>query len=558
MKESNEEELIQNDLNENNIIDEGVNEVSSKYSSSIPETASNKIFDSIVRIQFNGFIGTGFLIQIKTKLKLIRFLLTCNHVIEQKHVDSKTKIKIFYGNKNFESSKDIILDNNQRFIKCFEQPIDITVIQILNSDYIGYDKYLIPDYNYKTGYNNYVNKKFYLAGYPIFKSNYKGERHICSGTIISTKNSFEFKHTLDTHSGSSGSPLCLIDEQAVIGIHKKGNKKTGYNYGTFIGIILDYLSEQKIEEDKVDDFITIPKLLEGFQEVGKYFINDKKRIIEKSIPPYKLFKFSTFEEYNNNLVDFHNHISECYKIQNEEKFNINMEKLIQFLNKEKILIHYANKDEFIDNEKLLNLLMEINNRKSIDDNLLDIIIDILYNENTQYLKKLSYFIAILMKKLNSYTFLDEKNCILEFEENINISDLKKLEKEKNQIILINNFIIVEKKVDSFFTGLFNTVDSFRKIIRKMLEYEYQVKILINYNFKKNNIPNCFKNLEGKNYIFPPFSFYKVMNVEINSNNNSGTITLNSVGRKEILENNENIKNGLTYNIDENIIEIKKI
>ena len=264
------------------------------------------------------------------------------------------------------------------------------------------------------------------------------------------------------------------------------------------------------------------------------------------------------EEYNKNLVDFHNHLSECYKVQNEENFNFNIEKLIQFLNKEKMLIHYANKDEFIDNEKLLGLLMEINNIKSIDGTLLNIIIDILYNENIQYLEMISYFIAILMKKLNSYTFLDEKNCILEYEENINIADLKKLEKAKNQIILINNFIRVEKKADSFFTGLFNAVGSVKKILRKMLEYEYLVKILINYNYKENNVPNCFKNLEDKNYIFPPFSFYKVMNVEINSNNNSGTITLNSVGRKEILENNENIKNGLTYNIDENIIEIKKI
>ena len=47
-----------------------------------------------------------------------------------------------------------------------------------------------------------------------------------------------------------------------------------------------------------------------------------------------------------------------------------------------------------------------------------------------------------------------------------------------------------------------------------------------------------------------------MNVEINSNNNSGTITLNSLGRKEILENNDNLKNGLIYNIVENNIEIK--
>ena len=557
MKESNEEELILNDLKENIFIDEGENEVSSKYSSSIPESASNKIFDSIVRIEFNGFIGTGFLIQIKTKLKLIRFLLTCNHVIEQKHVDSKTKIKIFYGNKFNESSTEIILDNNQRFIKCFEQPIDITVIQILISDYIGCDKYLIPDYNYKEGYDNYVNKRFYLAGYPIFESKYKGERHICSGTINAVKNSFEFKHTLDTHSGSSGSPLCLIDEQTVIGIHKRGNKKSGYNYGTFIGVILDYLSEQKIEENMEDNSITIPKLLEGFQEVGKSLINNKIREIQKSIPPYKLFKFSTLEEYNKNLVDFHNRISECYKSLNEENFVINIEKVIQFLNKEKILIHYAHKDEFIDKERLLALLMEINNRENIDQDLLNIIIDILYSENIQYLEMISYFIAILMMKLNSYTFLDEKNCILEFEEFINISDLKKLENSKNEIILINNFIIVEKKVDSFFSGLFNAVDSFKKILRKMLEYEYKVKILINYNYKENNIPNCFKNSEDNNYIFPPFSFYKVMNVEINSYNNSGIITLNNVGRKEILENNDNIKNGLTYNIDENIIEIKK-
>ena len=262
------------------------------------------------------------------------------------------------------------------------------------------------------------------------------------------------------------------------------------------------------------DNFTIPKLLEGIQEVGKILINDKKKKIQESIPPYKLFKFFTLEEYKNKkLFDFHNHISECYKIHNEEKFNINMGKLIQFLNKEKILIHYANKDDFINTNELLSLLMQINNKEIIDRRLLNILIDILYTENNQYLEMISYFVAILMMKLNSYSFLDEKNCILEFEEFISIGDLKKLESLKNQIIFINNFIKIEKKVDSFFTGLFNAFDSFTKIIRKVLEYEYKVKILINYNYKENNIPNCFKNLEEDNYyIFPPFSFFQVMNV----------------------------------------------
>ena len=560
MKEKNEEELIQNDLNDNNFLNEGEDEVFSKYSRSIPETASNKIFDSIVRIEFDNCIGTGFLVQIKTKLKIIRFLLTCNHVIEQKHVESKTIIKIFYGNKRYEFSKDIILDKDQRFIKCFEKPIDITIIQILNNDDIGYNKYLIPDYNYKKGYNIYLNGNFYLGGYPIFKSNYVKERHICSGKIKSIYNNYEFIHTLDTFAGSSGAPLCLIDDQTVIGIHKKGNKSTGDNYGTFIGFILDYCSIQEIEEDEVDNSISIPKLFDALVEVGKFYFDANKERMKESLNPINitLLKFFTLEEYNKNIIGFHNIISQHYKTQNEENFNINIEKLINFLNKEKIVIYDSNNKKICFNSDIfLSQLMNLkSNEKIINDSLLENINNLLFSENKKILENISYFIAKVMIKLNSYPFLDEKNCILEFEEFMNINYLKRLKNSINQIIFISNFIKVEKKINTFFSGLFNKIDSFKKIVRKLLDFEYKIKILINYNYKENNIPTCFKNLEDNNYIFPPFSFFKVMNVEINSNNNSGTISLNSVGRKEILENNDNLKNGLIYNIVENNIEIK--
>jgi hypothetical protein len=146
--------------------------------------------------------------------------------------------------------------------------------------------------------------------------------------------------------------------------------------------------------------------------------------------------------------------------------------------------------------------------------------------------------------------------VFEFEEFMNISDLKKIKRSTNQIIFIKNFIKVEKKVDSFFSNLFDGIDSFKKIIRKIFDFQYKVKILINYNQRENNIPTCFKNSEDEKYMFPPFSFFKVMNVEIKNSNNSGTISLNNVGRKEILENKDNLRNGLIYNINENIIEIK--
>ena len=561
MKEKEEDDLIQEDLIEDNFLDEGEDEVFSKYSRSIPESASNKIYNSIVRIELDNCIGTGFLIRIKTKLKIIRFLLTCNHVIEQKQVDSKSNIKIFYGYKKYESCKDIILDPDQRFIKCFPKPIDITIIQILNSDYIGgEERYLIPDYNYKNGYNIYLNGNFYLAGYPIFKSKNTGERHICSGKIKSINNNYEFMHTLDTSSGSSGAPLCLMDDLTVIGIHKKGNKLTGYNYGTFIGIILDYCSKQEIEEDEVDNSLSIPKIFDAFVEVGKYYINMEKDKIQDSLKTVviMLFKFYTLDEYNNSIFGFHNIISNHYKNQNEENFDNNIEKLMNFLNKENIVIHCADNKKIDFNKNLfLSQLMELkNNDKIIDQSLLENINDLLYNENKQILENISYFIAKVMMILNSYPFLDEKSCILQFEEFMNINYLKKLKNSENQIIFINRFIKVEKKKNNFFSGFLDGVDSFKKIIRKLFDYEYKIKILIDYKYNENNIPICFKNVEDDKYIFPPFSFFKLMNIEINSNNNSGTIFLKSIGRKEILENNDNLKNGLIYNIDENNIEIK--
>ena len=64
-----------------------------------------------------------------------------------------------------------------------------------------------------------------MAGYPNVLNNL-GERHIPSGLINVIKN-FEFEHSLDTREGSSGSPVCLVDNQLVIGIHKGGNKKVG-------------------------------------------------------------------------------------------------------------------------------------------------------------------------------------------------------------------------------------------------------------------------------------------------------------------------------------------
>ena len=71
------------------------------------------------------------------------------------------------------------------------KPYDVTFVEILKEDKIGEDKFLVPDFSYKNGYNFYANEKnyFYLAGYPQ-----NNERSISSGNIIEIFEEPEFEH----------------------------------------------------------------------------------------------------------------------------------------------------------------------------------------------------------------------------------------------------------------------------------------------------------------------------------------------------------------------------
>ena len=180
--------------------------------------------------------------KIKIREFQLKFLLTNCHVLSLDYVNAKKSITIYFGKKENEIANVITLDQNQRFIKCFED-YDVTVIEIFENDFtIQEINYLNPDYNYINGFGYYIGQNIYLAGYPSVK-NTIGERYISSGKIkeINKKEVFKFYHTLDTRSGSSGSPICLIENQFVIGIHKSGSKILNLNMGTFIGIIINEL-----------------------------------------------------------------------------------------------------------------------------------------------------------------------------------------------------------------------------------------------------------------------------------------------------------------------------
>jgi len=281
---------------------ERINEKSTNHALPISESSSKTLFNSIVRINLtlnedNLFNGTGFFIKLRLKEKIGKFLITCNHIINESIVFEKKVIKLYYGKINKEKKLEIKLDINERYIKCFDEPLDVTLVEIIEKDNIREEKFLMPDFSYKNGFDFYKNKNnyYYLAGYPQNNLN-ENERSISSGKIINILDNSEFEHSLDTGPGNSGSPICLASSLLVVGIHKQGHKTKPINFGTFLGYILDILEKEKNfkelnnekKEEIMEDIGSLEKNIKEKKISDKYLnISQLKNI--KSINIIKKF-----------------------------------------------------------------------------------------------------------------------------------------------------------------------------------------------------------------------------------------------------------------------------
>ena len=256
------------------------------------------LYDSIVRIEstFKGeqFIGNGFFIKLSLKSNMKYFLMTCCHIIKERFVEEKINIKLYYVNSNEEKEIIINLDKDERFIKCFEKPIDVTLIEIIEKDKIKEDKFLLPDLNYKNGFSYYKNNYIYLVSYPKIDSN-KNERNISSGQIINILNKSEFEHSIHGEYGNSGSPICLVNNLLIVGINKEDNKSKQINYGTFIGYILDNIDNEMENNDKC---LHKTKLLKNIK--SKYIINILFSYMDEKIK-LKIIKYNKFLKRVNNI-----------------------------------------------------------------------------------------------------------------------------------------------------------------------------------------------------------------------------------------------------------------
>jgi hypothetical protein len=324
---------------------------------------------------------------------------------------------------------------------------------------------------------------------------------------------------------------------------------------------------------KLDKYLPLQKTYPKLREVinkKKEVINFIKKYSSKDIKPYPLTKLITYDDYVKKYKDRHFKISQFYgdlTKETYEEYKKSMEGLIEEEEKSK---------ELLKNQKLL-LKGFLSFNITDDIETLDKLIIKEYTKNTFYgdLNKwlmnsklnfyapVAYFTSRLMYSLNSYAKGNNMYC-KEDKKNIYrgikipFSCLLPYIRADKKIILLSSFTSTseDEQVAKNWAG--------RKDPRKL--YENSLKFSVVYyiinRYKNNWIPNGInvqkeaQYKKEKEYLYQPFSFYFVRDVQIDYVNYQADIYLETIGKTEILE--EQIKKGkeIEYNQKENIMQIK--
>lgn len=176
--------------------------------------------------------GTGFFCSVPTKN--IKLFITNNHVLDQDFLDNEKKLVYFIYDDQKEIKREINLEISR--YKFTDVDLDYTVIEILKRDNILY--FLKVD--------KLINSEDY-KDQQVFSYEFPGGKNLkySHGTILKKKDN-KFFYSLGTFGGASGSPIILVNNLKVIGLHKAAYKKNStIKLGIPINIIVNKIPFNK-------------------------------------------------------------------------------------------------------------------------------------------------------------------------------------------------------------------------------------------------------------------------------------------------------------------------
>ena len=233
-------------------------------------------------------VGTGFFCDIPEKN--IKLLITNNHILDEIYLDQGNKVSYMISEKEEETYNEIDLEKDR--FKLTNKEMDFTVIEILKEDNI---------HNFLE-----INHEQYDMNNEIYSYQYAGgvKLGFSFGNIIVKKENL-LEYNVGTKEGSSGSPILLMKNSKVIGLHKASYinpKSEKINIGIPIEILFNQISYIKCTYEIINGNETqIIKYTDGV-EVNKD-IESKIKILNNG-KEEKLVFMKKFNKIGMNIVYF--------------------------------------------------------------------------------------------------------------------------------------------------------------------------------------------------------------------------------------------------------------
>jgi hypothetical protein len=287
----------------------------------------------------------------------------------------------------------------------------------------------------------------------------------------------------------------------------------------------------------------------------------------KEIKPFPLTKLITFNDYLKIYQKRHFKISTFYgnlKPESYKKYIEEMRSLIEqksesnelIKNKNAIVEGFLTFDLEKDVKALDALIIREYTKNSFHGDLNKMIMN-----NMKFYETVAYFTARLMYSLNKYGQENKMYSIenREFYRGVKMpyTSLLPYIRAKGKIIILSAFTSTSEIINKAerFAGREKSNNLYKTKLK------FSVLFYIKNYYKKNwvssgiNIQDISAVKSEKEHLFLPFSFYYLRDVQINTKNHTADIYLETIGKKEILE--EEIKKGkvVEYNQNENIIQI---
>ena len=300
----------------------------------------------------------------------------------------------------------------------------------------------------------------------------------------------------------------------------------------------------------------------------KEFIN---KFSSKDIKPFPITKLITYNDYILSYKNRHEKISEYYGNMSVDEYKKQIEEMKKLIKDEASKKALKNKESIVlsgfmtfdikqDLEKLNQLIIQEYCKETFYKDLNKWLMDSKMNSYDL----IAYFTSRLMYSLNKYgeqnqKYYNKDKTVLCRGIKIPYSCLLPYERAIGKVILLSSFTSTseDKKVAKNFSG--------RKNARKIYETSNFFSVIFNItnNHHDKWISNGIDVIEEAKYknekeiLFQPFSFYLVKKLDIDIENYTADIDLETIGKTEILEEKIKMGESIVYNIQNNIMEVKK-